>query len=185
GRSRMPIELREGAPSPERRRPLPPRIVLTASVAATLCTAAAGVLWTLFFMDEIRQQLARYTDEVVVENLARCRADPAGFGRDRKVGRFDAYDNATLRSANPRSPAPDPVLVARLRSGEALPARVYWGGKGALGGGVLKRVAESGPCSLFQLQWYAPPGARLHVALLIVVATLLALLGAVALSTLV
>jgi len=159
------------------------RILLAAGLAATLGVAFAGVSWTLFFMDEIRTQLIRHTEDVVADNLERCRGSPATFGRDREVGRFDAYDASTLLSANPRSPAPDPVLVAGLAKGKDVVGRVYWSWKGTKGGAVLKRVGVSGPCTLFQIQWFAPRDFWTRLAQLLVALTLLAVAGTVALST--
>jgi signal transduction histidine kinase len=158
------------------------RILLAASLAATLGVGFADVFWTLFFMSEIRTQVTRHTQDVVKDNEPRCRSSPATFGRDREVGRFDAYDASTLRSENPRSPPPDPVLVAALRRGVNPAPRVYWGGDGALGGAVLEQVGASGPCTLFQLQWFAPRGFGAHLALLLLSLALLAVAATGALS---
>ena len=164
-------------------RRLTPRILISTALAATLSVAAAAGLWTRFFMNEVRLQVAQYTEDVVPENVARCAIAPETFGRRREIGSFDAYDAATLRSANPTAAPPDPVLVRRLRAGERVPARVDWSWSGALGGAAMMRVARGGPCSLFELRWYAPPGARSHLVILVFAMATLTLTGAVALSS--
>jgi len=163
-------------------RRLTPRILIATSLAATLSVGLAGTFWIRFFANEIRVQVERYTEDVVQDNVSPCRSSPETFGRRRDIGRFDAYDASTLRSANPTARPPDPALLERLEAGERVPARVDWSWSGALGGAALMKIAPDGPCSLFELHWYAPPGSRLRLLLLVFGITVLTLAGTVVLS---
>ena len=89
--------------------------------------------------------------------LARCESAPDRWGIELgNGGRIDAYDAATLRSKNPKSPPLDEALFAKLRSGEVTPVQLPHLGSDR-GGTMVIRAAKEGPCSLIQATW--PPRA--------------------------
>jgi signal transduction histidine kinase len=164
-------------------RRLTPRILLAAGIAAVLSGLGMGALWSRFLLNEMITQMSHYTREVADDNLPFCLGSPAAWSRERRVGRFDAYDARTLVSLNPASPPLDPVLGRRFRAGERDPARVFWSWDGQWGGTALRQVAPAGPCSLFQLSGRAAPGSAGRGLGLFVILLIASLGGTMALAT--
>jgi signal transduction histidine kinase len=144
-----------------------------------------GILWARLMVHEIVVGVSGYAQEIAVDNFPLCSVAPGTWHRTRRVGRLDGYDASTLRSPNPGSPPLDPVLLGRLSAGEANPARVFWTWDGQWGGAVLTQLLPSGPCSLFQVSFRAPPGSGLRGLALLVILTVVSLAGTMALSTVV
>jgi signal transduction histidine kinase len=109
--------------------------------------------------------------------LARCEANPAHWSiRLRQGVRVDAYDEATLTSANPDAPSLDRGLYERLTNGEPSPLRLARP-PGEHAGVMMLRTADSGPCSLVQVTWPPRPlaGRRFWYILLVGAVVVMAL----------
>jgi signal transduction histidine kinase len=119
------------------------------------------------------------------KQLQRCESSPETFAIELgSGGRLDAYDIATLRSRNPKSPPLEEALYAKLRSGELAPVQLPRLGSDH-GGAMVIRAANEGPCSLIQATW--PPRASSRTRLLylmlagsVIVMALAAALGVLA-----
>jgi signal transduction histidine kinase len=119
------------------------------------------------------------------KQLARCEASPETYAIELgSGGRLDAYDIATLRSRNPKSPPLEETLYSKLRSGEQAPVQLPRLGSDH-GGTMVIRAANEGPCSLIQATWppRAPPRTHLLYLMLagaVIVMALAAALGVLA-----
>jgi signal transduction histidine kinase len=162
---------------------LAPRILL----GAALATAAALVVIMVFYIrganDLVTRQVGDFAVELMREDALGCRLHPERFGLGLASGsRVDAYDAATLRSANPAAP-PLPEDQARaIRAGQdrLLVDRVLRG----RGGDLLVRVGASGPCSLLRIHWATDPGLRSQTILRISLTIAAALVLVVGLAAL-
>ena len=145
-------------------------------VAAALCAAITALLVIAVIVSVLVSQfLARVA--FMVPQLdshlrQQCESDPVTFYKQHPIGAeisIDYYDAATLKPAVASMKPVDPVLLARLRAGEAVPARLYFSRLKSQerGGAALLRVADSGPCSLQQVRWRVASTERNRVWLLI------------------
>jgi signal transduction histidine kinase len=163
-------------------RRLTPRLLLAAGLAAALGVLSAGLVWTPFVASEILAGATRYARDLAADGFAVCLASPATWSQVRRVGRLDAYDAKTLRSANPSSPPVDRALASRLRRGEQAPARLFLT-EAQWGGAVLTQLLPSGPCTLFQMSWHAAPGSSARGLGLLLAATVVSVAGTIAIAT--
>lgn len=163
-------------------RGLPRRVFLAAGLCAALAVLVTVVVLTRIFLAVSLQRIAMMMPELDVFERRVCEADPAGYRRGAEaLVRVDVYDPATLRPAADDAPAIDPTLLARLRAGEATPARHYW--FELWGGAALRQMAPEGPCGLVLIRWQTAGRERATVLAAIVVFLAVAVAAAVVLAS--
>lgn len=116
--------------------------------------------------------------------LRRCETEPEKWAIEvGSGGRLDAYDVATLRSRNPKSPPLDEALWAKLNSGEFAPVQLPRLGSDR-GGTMVIRAAPEGPCSLIQATWPPRVPWRRHLLYLMLAGAVIVMALAAALGVL-
>lgn len=160
-------------------RGLAARVVIAAAVCAGLSTALAAFVLISWTIDGAMRRMGALSPQLDPIELARCERDPVAFARS--IGEeleLRTYDEQ-LRPTVPDAPPLDPVLLERLRAGEASPSRMYfldleWGGA------ALRRASERGPCAHVQLRWrvsYAERNWTLTLILLLLAGSVAAAVG--------
>ena len=163
-------------------RGLPRRVFLAAALCAALAVLVTVVVLTRIFLAVSLQRIAMLMPELDGFERRLCEADPAGYRRGSAgLVRVDVYDPVTLRPAAADAPAIDPVLLARLRAGEATPARHYW--FELWGGAALRQMAAQGPCGLVLMRWQTAGRERATVLAAIVVFLAVAVAAAVVVAS--
>ena len=141
------------------------RIVLSSVLCGLLGLAVAWLLIRHTTREAMQVGFAPYIHRSFdTHELARCESAPEKWAVVLESGgRLDAYDVATLRSRNPKSPPVDEALVGKIQSGEHTPVQLPRLGSDH-GGVMALRGAPSGPCSLIQATW--PPRTSVRRRLL-------------------
>lgn len=132
------------------------RVFVVAAIGSALTSALVIAVILNLTVSISLDRIAYLTPQLDPFLRQRCERDPTFFHRNPGPDiALDFYDIETLKPAVAGAPAVDPVLLARLKAGETVPGRFHWFQlPGQKRGGVsLRRVADSGPCSLLQLQW--------------------------------
>lgn len=160
------------------------RIVFSSVLCGLLGIVVAWLLIRHTARETMQVGFAPYMHRTFdASQLRRCEAAPESWAIEVGTGgRLDAYDVATLRSRNPKSPPLDEALYAKLKSGEFAPAQPHLGSD--RGGTMVIRAAEQGPCSLIQATW--PPRAswRRHLFYLMLAGAVIVMALAAALGVL-
>ncbi|HKQ70388.1 MAG TPA: HAMP domain-containing sensor histidine kinase [Polyangiaceae bacterium] len=114
--------------------------------------------------------------------MQRCELSPERWSLELARGaRLDAYEEGTLRSANPNAPPLDPALYQRLEAGEPNPLKFYRF-EGEHVAAMLLRTAQRGPCALVQVTWPPHPARSRRFSNLVLTGTVVVIAMAAALG---
>lgn len=139
------------------------RVFVVAAICSALTSALMIAVILNLTLSMSLDRIAYLTPQLDPFLRQRCEREPTFFHRNPGPDiALDFYDIETLKPAVAGAPTVDPVLLARLKAGETVPGRFHWFQlPGRNRGGVsLRRVADSGPCSLLQLHWQLSRKAR-------------------------
>ncbi|HSP78957.1 MAG TPA: HAMP domain-containing sensor histidine kinase [Myxococcaceae bacterium] len=139
------------------------RILVASTLLGTLGTLGASYLALVTGVElALRGSTRLTTATLLAAHGEQCRATPGWSFRSPDGIVVEAFDLARVGAGSPGA-RPDPELVARLSRGEDEPIAFYlplFRKDSQWGGASLRKLADSGPCSLLEYRW--PVTAERH-----------------------
>lgn len=134
------------------------RILVASALLGMLGTLGSSYVALMAGADAALRSSVRFSAAPLLEaHGARCRAAPGWTYRSPDGVQVTAFDLAVVGAGSPGG-RPDPALLARLAQGEEEPTAFYYPlfhRDASWGGASLKKLADSGPCSLLEFRWPA------------------------------
>lgn len=134
------------------------RILVASALLGMLGTLGSSYVALVLGADTALRSSVRFSAAPLLAAYgAECRATPGWTYLSPDGVQVTAFDLAVVGAGSPGG-RPDPALLARLAQGEEEPTAFYFPlfhPDAPWGGASLKKVADSGPCSLLEFRWPA------------------------------